>query len=79
MSDVELPNQVVTDRRRPFKWWNPGGDVTNISNEPMNVEPYNGPMPTITRSTSEETPVGNSTKPRFLRTSRPYASNIPWW
>lgn len=28
---------------------------------------------------SEETPAGNSTKSRFLRTSRPYASNIPWW
>ena len=79
MSDIELPNQVVTETRRPLKWWNPGGDVTNISNGPINVEPYNGPMPTITRSISEETPAGNNTKPRYLRTSRPYASNIPWW
>lgn len=79
MSDIELPNQVVTDRRRPLKWWNPGEDVLNISDGPINVEPYNGPMPTIVRSTPEETSAGNSTKPKFLRTSRPYASNIPWW
>lgn len=79
MSDIELPNQVVTETRRPLKWWNPGEDVLNISDGPINVEPYNGPMPTIVRSTPEETPAGNSTKPRFLRTSRPYASNIPWW
>lgn len=79
MSDIELPNQVVTETRRPLKWWNPGEDVLNISDGPINVEPYNGPMPTIVRSTPEETPVGNSTKPKYLRTSRPYASNIPWW
>ena len=79
MSDIELPNQVVTESRRPLKWWNPGEDVLNISDGPINVEPYNGPMPTITRSTPEETPAGNSSKPRYLRTSRPYASNIPWW
>lgn len=79
MSDIELPNQVVTETRRPLKWWNPAEDVLNISDGPINVEPYNGPMPTIVRSTPEETPAGNSTKPKFLRTSRPYASNIPWW
>ena len=79
MSDIELPNQVVTETRRPLKWWNPAEDVLNISDGPINVEPYNGPMPTIVRSTPEETPTGNSTKPKFLRTSRPYASNIPWW
>lgn len=79
MSDIELPNLVVTETRRPLKWWNPGEDVLNIPNGPINVEPYNGPMPTIVRSTPEETPAGNSSKPRFLRTSRPYASNIPWW
>lgn len=61
------------------RWWNPEGDVTNISNGLINIEPYNGPMPTTTRSTSGETPVGNSTKQRYLRTSKPYASNIPWW
>ena len=79
MSDIELPNQVVTETRRPLKWWNPAEDVLNISDGPINVEPYNGPMPTIVRSTPEETPASNSTKPKFLRTSRPYASNIPWW
>lgn len=81
IQSVELPNQIVTEKRRPYRWWNPNSDVTNISNSPIDTSNLDLTLqPTISRTTlPEDAPVSTTTGTSKRRNTQPYASNIPWY